>query len=308
MSDLHDERLLAEHRRHALDSILILLCIGGVLLISAVLVAGRPGALIAAGLVALTFLFGPRLSGRFVLMHLGARPLAPSESPWLYQAVHALSQRAGLAHAPRIYALPSPEMNAVTVEDGKGPAIIAITRGLAEALNRRQMTGVLAHELAHLRNGDLRWLTLANLGLKLTTILFRLGLLLMIASVPMALMGRGVRIPLLGGLFLFVAPLIVQLLALALSRTRELDADAVAAALTRDPEGLASALEVLVHRQRPLWARVMRPWRAPPTEDRGAEWLKSHPEPLERARRLRALAPRQRPPRWDPHDWDDRHW
>ncbi|MFN3198859.1 MAG: zinc metalloprotease HtpX [Bradymonadia bacterium] len=303
----HDRaEIAAQHRRHTLHSLLILLAIGGVLTGSAFLVAGRPGVLLAGGALVVTFLFAPRFSGSMLLRRLGGQPLDPSEAPWLYRAAATLSKRAGLPQPPIIYGLPSQELNAVTVDTAGHRPIIAITRGLAESLNRRQMAGVLAHELAHLRNGDLTWLHLATQGIRLTTLLYRMGLFLMVFSLPLAFTGRG-RIPLLGGLLLFAAPVVAQLLALALSRSREFDADAVAAALTGDPEGLASALEALEGRQRPLWARMMWPAGQPrrASQPRNVSWLQSHPPPQERARRLRRLLKSQRPPRWSPSDWDD---
>lgn len=281
------EAILASHRRHALTSLVILLAIGAVILATSFLVAGRPGAMLTSALLAGAFFLMPQVPGTFLMKQLGARPLSPLEVPWLYHEAATLSARAGLRRPPVIYALPSPEMNAVTMESGAGRPIIAITRGLAERLSRRQLAGVLAHELAHLRNGDLRWMTLANIGLKLTTIIYRVGLLLMALSLPLALTGRG-RVPLLGGLLLFAAPVAVQLLALALSRSREFDADTVAAALTGDPEGLASALETLESAHHPLWARLMWPVRRPPQRKRSS-WLESHPAPSIRAARLRAI-------------------
>jgi heat shock protein HtpX len=161
---------------------------------------------------------------------------------------------------------------------------IAITDGMLRTLTLRELTGVLAHELSHIRNNDLWIMNLADSISRLTSAMAFMGTLLVFVSLPLMLFGA-VSFPLILVILLVFAPTIGSLLQLALSRAREYDADLDAAGLTGDPVGLASALEKLERLQVGGWERIMFPGRRMPDPS----LLRTHPPTEERIRRLLSL-------------------
>jgi heat shock protein HtpX len=182
-------------------------------------------------------------SDRMVLRTSGARLLEPAEAPDLHEMVGELA-RAAQIPAPKLYVIEAGYANAFAT--GRNPAhgAVAVTSGLLQALSRREVRGVIAHEIAHIRNRDVTIATVAA------------GLAAVISGVANALQfsaffGGGQDDEdhggnLLGSLaFALIAPIAASLVQLAISRSREYVADATAARLTGDPEALATALERL---------------------------------------------------------------
>jgi len=218
-------------------------------------------------------------SSEMILRLTRARPLAPEHAPALYRLVGLLAERAGLARIPRLYRVPAPALNAFAAGSRENPAI-ALTDGLLAGLEPREMAGVLAHELSHLRARDVWVMTLAALVGRMTSLMSFFGQLLLFILLPISLFtGQGV--PLVAIVLLVFAPTISGLLQLALSRTREYDADVAAVQITGDPRGLASALAKL-ERRRGGWMQRLFMARAP-------GWLLTHPSTDERIRRLMEL-------------------
>lgn len=246
-------------------------------------VFGDTGIIWAAVIVAFTLAMSPRVSPRWVLRATGARELAPLQAPALHRLLALLADRAGLAQIPRLYYLPTRALNAFATGSVNESAI-TVTDGLLRAMTLRELAGVLAHEIAHVRGHDLWVMNLADVVGRLTALLSMLGQALMIVMLPLSIL-RGYEIPLLPILALILAPTISLLLQLALSRTREYHADIVAAELTGDPAGLASALDKLERLQGGWMERMfMSGGRIP-------NWLRTHPGTHERIRRLMALSP-----------------
>ena len=187
-----------------------------------------------------------------------------------------LAERAGLARMPRIYRVPAPALNAFAAGSRGNPAI-ALTDGLLASLEPRELAGVLAHELSHVRARDVWVMTLAAVVGRMTSLMSFFGQLLLFVLLPISLF-TGQGISLLAVVLLIFAPTISGLLQLALSRTREYDADVAAVQITGDPRGLASALAKL-ERQRGGWMQRIFTARAP-------GWLMTHPSTAERIRRL----------------------
>jgi len=236
--------------------------------------------LTAAVIVVLVFLaFAPRISPRMMLRLAGASELRPEQAPGLYRLLGTLAQRAGLERVPRLYYMPTRVLNAFAV-GSRDDAAITVTDGLLRRLEGRELAGVLAHELAHVRANDVWVMTLAELAGRITGTLSFFGLALLFIWAPLSLFfGSGV--PLLPILVMIFAPTLSAMLQLALSRTREYDADIAAAELTGDPRGLASALNTL-ERLQGGWMERMFLARVP-------RWMRSHPQTDERIRRLLAL-------------------
>ena len=244
--------------------------------------AGLVWVLLAGGLVSA---LRPHVPPGWVLSVYGAVPLPPDLAPALHHYVRVLAERARLGTLPVLYLVPSPLVNAFAV-GRRGDTALAVTYGLLYRLNSRQLVGVLAHEVCHIRADDVRIMNLSDTVGRLTHGLAYLGLLLLLFAVPMT--ATGTTTPLWVAALLIVVPALVTLLQLALSRSREYDADLAAATLTGDPEGLAAALEQLECAEGRLWERVIVPRGRIPDP----LLLRTHPPTEERTRRLRALVPR----------------
>ncbi len=237
-------------------------------------------AVVWAALIAPLFVaFAREVSPAFMLRLTGAQPIALEQAPGLYRIVDRLAARAGLQAAPRLYYLPTRVLNAFAAGSPRDGAI-ALSDGLLRNLDRREITGVLAHEIAHLGANDIRVMTLAEMVSRITAFLSTVGQLMLVVIVPLALV-TPLEVPWLALLALIFAPTVSALLQLALSRTREYDADVAAAELGGDPRGLAMALDKL-ERLQGGWMERMFMARAP-------HWLRTHPHTSERIRRLLEL-------------------
>jgi heat shock protein HtpX len=259
--------------------------------------AGLPGLVMGAGIAAFGMLAGAAPADLVLRRVLGGRPLAPHEAPVLPMLVAELAARAGLERPPRLYILPWPVMQAMatgTEED----AAIAFTPALAETLSPRQFIAVLAHEIAHIRNGDLFVMRLAASIARVTRAMVNAAILLALAALFWAAMGTPLpmmHIPLV----LLAAPLASDLLLLSVSRRRELLADAGAVELTGDPQAMAAALATLERLQGDDFERLgarTPAWLA---------WFRTHPTVAERIAALAEIAAPARPPL---PTWQDSPW
>lgn len=214
---------------------------------------GPHGLLVSGGLVLLMNFVSFWFSDRIALAMNGARELPPSELPWLHALTAQLARRADLP-LPRLYVVSSLTPNAFATGRSPKHAAIAVTTGLLEVLDRRELTGVLAHELAHVKNRDTLIMTvaatLAGVISHLAQLAFFWGGALLGGRSDDREDTGGSALGTLG--LLLVAPLAATLLQLAVSRSREFDADATAAQLTGDPLGLANALARLEQGNRAL--------------------------------------------------------
>ena len=237
----------------------------------------------AFGGVALSLLAMPRLPTRWTLGMLRAVELGPSRSPRLSMLIDELAARAGLPRAPALYWLPSNGVNAFALGDHKDAAI-AISDGMLRLLSLRELKGVLAHEISHIKHHDTRLMTLADLINRQTHLMALVGLLLVLINLPLLLLGL-MPMPLAGLGLLIAAPLLSALLQLALARSREFDADLAAAQLTGDAAGLASALNKIERLEQAHWRRLLLPGYP----QGGHNWLRTHPPSGQRIRRLLGL-------------------
>ena len=226
-----------------------------------------------------------RVSPDVVLKLYKARELDSTELPELHRLMRELTKRADLPAVPRLYYVPSKMMNAFAVGK-RADSAIAVTDGLIRAMSLRQLAGILAHEVSHIRSGDLRVMGLADVLNRITGFMSTMGLI----GIPLML-GTGWNIPIVGLLLLIFAPTIGGLLQLALSRAREYDADLDGATLTGDPEGLASALALLERKQGAVWEGLVLPGSRVPEPS----LLRTHPKTADRIARLMALRRTQTP-------------
>jgi heat shock protein HtpX len=221
----------------------------------------------------------PPISHETMYRWFGARLLRPAELPGLFDIVAHVCRRAGLSRLPDLYCLPAPgEMNAYALGGPHGAAIV-LTEGLLRGMTPGEIAGILAHEVAHIRNNDawaMSWAGALHRAIEWTSMT---GLALLRQQDG----GIAAERPLAA--LLSAAPAIGRLLGLALSRIRELDADATALELTGDLAALIAALDKL---ERHHGGSPVPP--ADAFEDGARRLLRSHPATSERVGTLRRLA------------------
>lgn len=175
----------------------------------------------------------------------GAREVKRSEYPYLYHTIEGLAIAAGIPK-PKAYVIDSPALNAYAT--GKDPknASITVTTGLMNKLNKQELEGVIAHEMSHIKNYDIRFMMLTVVLVGVVVLLsniFLRSLWFAPAGGRRNSGGSNLIFIIIGVVLVILSPIIVQLIRLAISRKREYLADASGAMLTRYPPGLASALE-----------------------------------------------------------------
>ncbi len=277
--------------RNRLHSALLLLGIGTLLGLSAVLLWGLPG-LVWAGLAVVLLLFlAPRLSSETVMRMYRAREVDARFSP-VGRILDLITERAGLPAPPRLFVIPSTTLNAFATGSARNSSI-AVTDGLLRTLNLRELAGVLAHEVSHIRNNDLWVMGLADAMSRFTQAMSTLAVLL--AGFNFIGMVAGVTLVSWWAiLVLYLAPLLSSLLQLGLSRAREYDADFEGALLTGDPRGLVSALRKLERYTGRFWEDLLFP--VPGRRVPHPSLLRSHPRTEDRIARLLELENRRLQP------------
>ena len=228
-----------------------------------------------------------------------ARPVTRQEAPALYAIIERLTRRAGLP-MPTVHVIPSASPNAFATGRGPRHAAVAVTEGLLELVDDRELEGVLGHELSHVVNRDV---LVATIAAGIAGVISTIGYVLQFGLYFGGIGGGNDRDERRGSPFaalawVIVAPIIAMLLQLAISRAREYGADASGARLAGDPDALADALGKLE-----AWAQ-RRPYELAgpatahlfivnPLSGRSVlGWLSTHPPLEERIARLRAMSRR----------------
>lgn len=253
------------------------------------------GVLIFAVIYALVSYFS---SAKIALALSGAQPVTKQDAPELYRAVENLSITAGLP-MPSVYVINDPGLNAFATGRDPAHAAVAATTGLLEVMDKTELEGVLAHELSHVGNYDIRLM----------------GIVLVLVTVVAFVSDFFLRMTFWGGLgdddngsgnavfFIIgivaalIAPLVATMLQLAVSRKREYLADASGALLTRYPEGLANALTKIANSKQPMRhannATAHLYFSAPLRRGRAhgfiANFFSTHPPIEERIQRLQEM-------------------
>lgn len=256
------------------------------------------GALSLAGLIAIVLGLAGYYSGDKVALSLaGAYPITRELNPYVWNLVENLCIAQGLP-MPKVYLMPEQAMNAFATGRNPEHASIALTEGIVAKLENEELEGVVAHELAHVKNYDIR------LG---TLVIVLVGLIAIFSDIMLRsshfIGGRrssrsnaGGALILIGLVLALLSPLIANLIKLAISRQREFLADASGALATRYPEGLARALEKIGQDNKPL-TRVSEAtahlYFASPFGASGkflAKLFSTHPPINERVQALRNMA------------------
>jgi heat shock protein HtpX len=250
------------------------------------LLLGVMGVLWSLAIVMLVIFSSKRLSPRVILYLYGARSITPAQATELYDILNQLSARASLHFLPQLHIIPSRLMNAFTIGQ-EADTHIALSDGMLRNLNTQEIRGVLAHEIAHIRHNDIWVMALADVLSRLTNLMAMTGIFLLLVYLPLFLLS-GEPIPWLLLLVLLLSPNISALLQLALSRSREYNADIEAVELTGNPQGLASALAKIEYYQGGWAERILFPGRKAPDPS----LLRSHPQTQERIKRILEVAGR----------------
>ncbi len=259
---------------------------------------GGRGGMIMAFVLALVMNMGAYwFSDSMALRMAGAREVTPEEAPELHALVEELCAYAHLPK-PRVAIIDSPAPNAFATGRNPEHAVVAATTGILQILDRRELAGVLGHELGHVKNRDILISSVA------ATIAGAITMLAQMAQWSMMFGGFGRSDDeegagagsLVGGLIMMIlAPIAAMLIQMAISRAREYSADQTGAELVRDPEALASALEKLEYYSKrvPLPVNpaashlfIVKPF----TGASLAEMFSTHPPIPERVNRLRRMA------------------
>src|ERR1700748_3696744 len=199
---------------------------------------GQNGMLLALGIAAVTNFVSYFFSDKIALAMYRAQPVTREELPRIYSVVERLTQKAGLP-MPKLFVIPMESPNAFATGRNPNHASVAVTQGILNLLDDDELEGVLAHELGHVRNRDILTSSIAATLAGAITLLAHFG--------GMFGGGRDARRGFGGGGFLMMilAPLAATLIQLAVSRSREYEADATGAHVTGNPYALASALQKL---------------------------------------------------------------
>ena len=177
-----------------------------------------------------------------ILSMTGARELRKKDDPYLFNIVEALAIGAGIP-MPRVYVIESDALNAFATGPDPRHSLVAITTGLRGKLNRLELEGVMAHEISHIKNYDIRSMLVAAMFTMAIALMADIGLrMLRTRGGGDDRRGGSAIVLILAVVGLVLAPIISMLIRLAISRNREYAADASGAMLTRYPEGLANAL------------------------------------------------------------------
>lgn len=300
MISLLDPAALNAHKRqNAIQTAVLLAAMGAIVAVSGWLIFGTAGLAWSAVLIGVAILFMPKLPPELLMRLYRGRRVVPQPGDQLSEVLEALTQRAELPRLPQLYVVPSMALNAFAA--GKPEhAVIALTEGLLRRLTLREIAGVMAHEISHIRNNDLWVMGVADALTRTTQALSYVAVFLAVLNLVAAFQGEQYA-SWWAVVFLYLAPLLSNLLQLGLSRAREFDADLEGAQLTGDPLGLAAALRVLEHHTGRIWEDVMLP--APGRRVAIPSILRSHPATEERVRRLVEISAR---PVMEPMVFSDR--
>lgn len=218
---------------NTLKVIILISMLSGLLVIVGFLLARGAGVILALIASVLLNFGGYWYSDTIVLKMYNAKPLTKAQAPELFTTVEALAEKAQIP-MPRLYIVPSGSANAFATGRNENNAAVAVTSGLLELMNREELEGVLAHELAHIKHMDILISTMAATIASAIVLLSRWSVFF--SGEDGAITAIAVAI---------VAPVAATLVQMAISRSREYEADAGSARVTGNPEALASALTKL---------------------------------------------------------------
>ena len=270
---------------------ILLAALTGLFLVGGQLLAGQQGMIIALAMALGLNFFAYWNSDKVALAMNKARVVSPEEAPELHRIIDNLASRAGLPK-PKVYIVNNPTPNAFATGRNPENAAVAVTSGLLQLMNRKELEGVLGHELGHIKNRDILISSIA------AVMAGAISYLATMAQWGMIFGGRsrngGGGNPIIMLVMMIVAPLAAMVIQMAISRSREYLADAQGASICGNPQSLASALQKLTtyNKQRPM---QINPASAqmyivnPLSGGMLRSLFSTHPPVEERVRRLMAI-------------------
>lgn len=211
-----------------------------------------PAGLLLAAVIYLILLAVAFSQGKSIMLRMSnAREIKKEDHPQLYNIVEEMRLAAGMPSMPKVYIIDDPAPNAFAAGMNPRKSVVAVTSGLLDMMNRDELQGVVAHEISHILNRDIRYMTLATIMVGTVAIISHMFLRSVLFSGGRMMSGGGGGsrkkgnpvMAIVALAFAILAPIAIRLLYFSVSRKREYLADASAARITRYPEGLASALE-----------------------------------------------------------------
>lgn len=195
-------------------------------------------------------LFSYYSGDKVALWSAGAKLIKKEDNPYVYRMVENLCITAGIPY-PEVYIINDPAPNAFATGRDPEHASVALTTGLIERMENEELEGVIAHELSHIKNYDIRLMMVVLVLVGFIAIVSNMFLRVRISGSNRK-GGAGGILVLVGVVLMLLSPLIAKIIQLAISRKREYLADASGALLTRYPEGLAKALEKIAEYKEPM--------------------------------------------------------
>jgi heat shock protein HtpX len=299
-------------RANRIKSFILVICMALMLMLLGAVIGGAVsprggGAITGIAITGIVWFFLTMLAysngSRILMAASSAKKIEKKDHPQLFNIVEEMTIAAGLPKMPDIYVMDDMSINAFAAGRDPDNAVIAVTAGLLGKLNRDQIQGVVAHEMSHIKNRDVLFMTLLGV---------MLGVIVIISEIFMrslwysSMSGRRNRnssskgggqaqavMMVLAIVFAILAPILAQIIYFASSRRREYLADASGALITRYPEGLASALETIMHESKPM-AKVSKAiapmYISNPLKMNASGLTSTHPPLEERIRILRSMA------------------
>ena len=277
----------------SLKTVLLLGALTGLMLFIGGMVGGRTGMTIALGMAVFMNVGSWWLSDKLVIAMTRAQEIPPGEMPGLHRMVEELAQHAGIPK-PRVYMTPERSANAFATGRGPGNAVVAVTQGLLNLLDERELRGVLAHEIAHIKDRDILVSSIAaTIAGAIMTLAYMAGWFGFFLGGDDDDGGNLITMLLIS----IMAPIAAGIIQMAISRSREYKADFVGGQISRDPNALADALEKLsVSTQRiPLQNQraatvhhIVHPFSGRRGRGMASRLFSTHPPMEERVRRLRS--------------------
>ncbi len=272
---------------------LLLLGLTFLLLLMGDLIGGKVGLTIALFIALIMNFFSYWFSDKIALSMYGAREVKPEEAPQLHSLVDEVARSAGIPK-PKVYIIPAQYANAFATGRDPKHSAVAFTQGILELLDTRELKGVIAHEIAHIKNRDI---LVSSVAATIATAIMYIADMLRFAFIfgyhrddedasPLS--------PLAGLVLAILAPIAAMIIQMAISRAREYLADETGAKIIRDPLALANALAKLAGYSQKV-PTVAHPATShmfifPPLLDGIARLFSTHPPVEERIERLQRLA------------------
>lgn len=277
-----------------IKTVLLLGALTAIIMFFGQIIGGQTGLIVAFGIAIVMNMGAYWFSADLVLAKTRARVVGPQEAPELYNIVSHLANNASLP-MPKVAIVNDPSPNAFATGRNPEHAVVAVTTGLLNIMNREELAGVLSHELAHVKHRDI---LIGSVAAVLASVILFLANAARFLSIFGGMRGQNRGNPLAALLLVFLAPLAAALIQAAISRSREYLADEGGADIAQTPLGLASALEKLSQAsQRGAVVRSATPETASlfivnPLNMRSLSNLfATHPPIEERIQRLRGLRP-----------------